>query len=620
MSELINIFLWAITAPYYYLLNGNNWHGQNMNKNCKKKKCKKKKCNKKKCKTTKKKTTSKPSVKEQRKIYSESEIIKSLETATSLYTLDTPTNGGTTVSDWLDHFLQNRGRFFMTVFPIFSTGIRNDTDFQKHMNLLIKIPDKDTYNSWKDLVNKYNIPNNYRFSNGMMGMVKQGDKALAALDARYDISEFLSHQYPYTEPTDEMYNLFWNNFSVDKSLIDPVTYSIPQYTTKEHLEVLFKRRGHVLYLNYDDKLQNYSYKWDMPELPYLSTEFYERGMYISFDSNMKLSYLEFYDGVVYDPQNGVSKIDHTVVMRAYTNLELLVQAHLHWVIGHAHVSEQFMASYANIVYKNHQHHCLNPVMLPLSMNVLDINAIGFINYANFYDERAAQFHLAHNLGKGGFRVLYSDDLSINKNILEYVHFPSISARLHGLEAPVLITLQKWWDIMFDFISKYISLYYTDQSIMEDVAIVDWIKYVNSLPGVSFKGGYLESLKHLVTTMYFFNVLHDLYANPTVQHDYLARKTPNKVRVDGRPNSLYDDVMIGQAWMNVIGETFKYTDKSLSYLVKDNHDQQSADARSILDEFYENIQEFQRFLEADDLDHNKWLVSIQPKNIECAVGW
>ena len=544
-------------------------------------------------------------------------LISALTRHSKFYGLPVEQLQFSTIDQYISHVFKARGKYFSTLFPLLSNGMRKDHDFHKYMTRFTEIPDTGTSSQFEKLIMDWGIHSTYRIENGLLGYKLLQDAILQLTIDDSTIFNFLT-TYKYLTPTKAILDNYYNNFEVDVRLVDPVVYNTPRYDTKDHISLFFKRRGHMMYLNYDLESETYSYNMlNIPGLKYLSDDFYEKGMYIILDKNFALMYLEFYDGIVYDNELGINKIDHTAVMRVFSNIETLIGLHAHLFVTHVHMGDNAISSFANMVYKHNKNHCLNPLLLPVSVNVADTLQRAQTRFTYGNAAMISSVGYANNVTQSGFNILFSDDFWGNENILNFAHYPTIATRMNNADVPLLNTLELWWDVIYNSVSKFVDVYYTDTTLVEDQGVVNWITYLNWR---GFEKANMNSLKNIVSILHFCNVLHECYANDTVRYDYVKNKIVEKVRKDGQPQSVYDTIIMGQNWITGVGETFKFSDKSLSHLVTPEGDGDTENARLTLDEFYDNIMSLQAFLESPELDHDKWLTILQPKFVDCAAAW
>ena len=407
------------------------------------------------------------------------------------------------------------------------------------------------------------------------------------------------------------------------------------YDNLDSISEIFRRTPAVLMLKHDPSTNRYvcdlSWMNDSVEMrPTQNVQYYQHGCKV-YLSEKQLEVVE----ICLDGDNPVYIKDVTVPRRSVldivckrvvSSIYFAMTVSIHAAIQHHVISGEWIYQYCDKVLRKDLNHPLLPLLAPLTQGALRTNFKG-------------HFTLISNTEWNTFACMYSTTTESvvnvhkqfrqdNDTLLDHTYFPQIYDRISHQNMPTLPILnsyQLWWNLIEANVSNFVDVYYhTDDDL--DQGLVEFISKVNPFDQGAPKGAdfldaestfLIRSLKKIITMMHFNNVLHEMISANQSAFDVINRKRYHKVskNTQNGEESLLNALLAISINILTVFPGITYTQRSLSYLVKDGN----ADAKVALDSFYKDILEMQQKYETEFTDED-YVTLLQPKNVDMSVSW
>lgn len=481
--------------------------------------------------------------------------------------------------------------------------LSSDTDFEAWMQSFIAIPTREQAMSWDIVSNSFGIvPVNMRtHDKNVVGEWKEEDIYNYVL---VHILNKYRESMPYQASSSAL-NKRAFAFSRDDYILDDVMSSCQSYFNPDGISTFFKRSFGGIMVNYDSSKDIYLCDMHQYEKYYTKDSYYYNlGGYIEFDSNMNLSKIIQDNVTVFSTSqndNDIIPADGDIVYKRIMSSILTIGTwSIHAGFQHITIADNYNYQFCQNVYKNNPNHCLVPLIKPLTLSVAETNDFGLVVLFNSLDSSIASV-ISNLPGKSVIDLASTHTGS--SDVSDLSEWNAIKNRLGPVETPLKRSLEVWWNTMYEFVSKYVDVYYKKpEDISNDTDVMNWLNSINK-----------TDLKETITVMYFNNILHELFANPQLLNDLIEDKlffVTRNDKPDGKPSSVIQNKAI-ETMIGTTGGTIKFSDKSFGYLVTDGNQ----DAIKVFDYFHKKINEIGEIFNTDG-----YLPYLHPSVIECSIAW
>lgn len=405
----------------------------------------------------------------------------------------------------------------------------------------------------------------------------------------FQVASLVLHRYRESVqriPSTPEYNASVLSWRPDTTKLDPVLTALPSYLTPDNFSMYMRRSAMALFLQPSE--DGTALEIDLgycTNMPQQHDHYLRHGGVARFDLSGSLLTI-----------NGVAGTEVSI-RRFIASFWSTVTWEVHLGINHVLVGDEWNHSFLRSIDTEHP---LTPLIRPVTFGVAaGVNLAGLIllNNLDTCIASALSNYTPTSLKKLTRRRVDS--------LKDFVHFPTISARLSGNNFPVVNALGHWWNVLEEFVSAYVDAC----DITMDTQINLWLsklKIFSDTPTVN-------DLKTAITIMYFNAVVHELFSNEQMNHDAFNNRL---IFVCDKRSS--DEIPCAYVQERAV-EVLVATSGASTQLATTDYGLLTTDETclKVLNRLKASVQEIGQIMKADP---QLYAQTLLPMNVEASVAW